>query len=70
MKAAGITAVWLPPPSASVSTEVCDLPLRRIREAAIDLTTILVAVLACQHLSIDEDKQPRGCLGNTHLVCI
>ena len=23
MKDAGITAVWLPPPSASVSTEVC-----------------------------------------------
>ena len=27
MKAAGITAVWLPPPSASVSTEVHISPL-------------------------------------------
>ena len=27
MKAAGITAVWLPPPSASVSTEVHNSPL-------------------------------------------
>ena len=30
MKAAGITAVWLPPPSASVSLEVCSLFCNRV----------------------------------------
>ena len=67
MKAAGITAVWLPPPSASVSTEVCEVSLCRIPEAAIISTTFSVAMLACQNLSIDRDPHllstPRKQLG-------
>ena len=31
MKAAGITAVWLPPPSTSVSIEVCSLVCSGVR---------------------------------------
>ena len=31
MKAAGITSVWLPPPSASVSLEVCSLFCSRLQ---------------------------------------